>query len=426
MADKISVTTHHSYGSRVKQSAKNILFGIILVIVSIILLAWNEKNFIKTKKSLDEWAAVVVEASANELDSSLEGKEVHVYWETASSAEALKDESFWIVVDDLKLARTVEMYQWYEESHESCTDNYWWSEDCTTTYEYKKDRSDDHINSSNFYESAWHSNPTNWQYESAEREKTPITLWVYSLDWVFTKQLTNYTDINLNEQNVINPAGESNSSQEPSIDDNNNTYLYDNNDSSANTNFHINGNHIYIGSDENSPNVWDLRITFSSLKEWTVSVIWKQYNNHITSYPTSIEGKSIALLEQWVVSAETMFANAQDANKTMTWIIRLVGLLLMFAGFAMMFELIETLAKLLPFLANILWVGTRIIAFCLTLVVWFVTIGIAWIAVRPVIWISCLVVAAAWITLLVKKKKNGKSSSEASNTESTTNEEKIA
>lgn len=381
MVDSVSVKTHNSYGSRIKKSLWNILWWFVLVIISIILLIWNEKNFIKTKKSLEEWAAVVVEASAWQIDSSLNGKEVHVYWETASSSEQLKDEIFWVITDDLKLARTVEMYQWHEDRHESCTDNYWWSEDCETIYDYKTSWDENHINSSSFHQSTNHTNPSVWTYESDEWEKSPITLWTYTLDRVFIDQLTNYVSINLNEQNVINP--------------------YD-------SKFHINWNHIYIWDNENSPKVWDLRITFYSVKTWTVSIIWQQFNNHLMSYPTSVEWKSIALLKEWIATAEVMFAEAQDANKSMTWIFRLVWLVLMFLGFTMLLEFIETLAKVLPFLANIIGVWTSIIAFCLTLIVWFVTIGIAWIAVRPVIWISCLIVAIAWIVLLNKKKKKSK------------------
>ena len=96
-----------------------------------------------------------------------------------------------------------------------------------------------------------------------------------------------------------------------------------------------------------------------------------------------------------------------------TWIIRFIGLLLMFCAFSMMMQFIETLAKVLPFLAKIVWAWTRLIAFCLTLVVWFVVIWLAWIAVRPIVWISCLVIAAVWIFLLANSKKDKKNSESA-------------
>jgi hypothetical protein len=49
-----------------------------------------------------------------------------------------------------------------------------------------------------------------------------------------------------------------------------------------------------------------------------------------------------------------MFLEAQKENKMITWIIRLVGLLLMYCGFASMLKFIETIAKVLPFLADII------------------------------------------------------------------------
>ena len=384
MADSVSVTSHHSYGSRIGNSFKAILLWIILVWISIRLLAWNEKNYVETKAALKEWAEIVQEADINQISSELEWKEIHVSWETASSAEALKDSTFWIVTDNLKLKRNVEMYQRYEEEHEDCNDNYWWSEDCTTTYTYDKKWSNKAISSSSFYQSSNHQNPSTWEYESNERIKKPITLWAYTLTPVFVNQLTNYKTINLSEQDVNTPE----------------KYKW-------NEKFHINGDQIYIWTDPTSPTVWDLKITFSSVNPWTISIVWKQMGNELTSYKVS-NWRNINLLSQGNVTAEDMFIEAQKENKMMTRIIRLIWLVLMYCGFASMFRFIETIAKVLPFLANIIWVWTGIIALGLTLIVWFTTIAIAWLVVRPIVWICCLIVAAWGIFLLRKSKKSNK------------------
>lgn len=381
----VSVTSHHSYGSRVGNSLKNILWGILFVIISIVLLVRNENNYVKEKAALNEWASVVQEASATQLDSSLNWKEIHVYGQTASPAEALKDNDFWIETNDLKLKRTVEMYQRDEDEDTECHDNYGWSEDCTTTYTYNKVWSEDEINSSHFHDNSTYSNPSNRRYKSNERTKSPITLWAYTLSQTFVNKLTNYQRISLHSGNVSIPE-----INQPNPDE-----------------FHIQNNYIYFSKNPNSPAIWDLRISFSSIEPWTVSVIGKQLESEIVSYTTS-NGRSIALLQQWTVTAEDMFLTAQKENQMMTRILRLVGLIIMFCGFSMMMEFIETIAKVLPFLANIIWVWTRLIAFCLTLVVWFVTIWLAWIAVRPVIGISCLVVAVAWIFLMIKSKNKKK------------------
>ena len=411
MADSVSVTSHHSYGSRVGNSFKAILWGIILVWVSIRLLAWNEKNYVEQKAALKEWAEIVQEATIDQINSELEWKEIHVSGETSSNAEALKDTTFWITTDNLKLKRTVEMYQWYEEEHEECHDNYWWSEDCTTTYTYDTKWSDDHISSNSFYQTSNHENPSTWEYESDERVKEPITLGAYTLTPVFINQLTDYKAINLSEQDITIPekyksTTNQNTTSNGTVEDNNNNYLYgeSNNTENSNERFHINENQIYIWADPSKPAVWDLKITFSSVKPYTVSIVWKQMGNELTSYKVS-NWRNINLLSQGNVSAEDMFLQAQKENKMMTRIIRLIWLLLMYCWFASMFKFIETLAKVLPFLANIIWVWTGIIALGLTLIVWFVTIGIAWLVVRPIVWICCLVVAAWGIFLLKKARK---------------------
>lgn len=422
MADHVSVSSHHSYGSRVGNSLKAILWWIVLVILSIALLVWNENNYVKQKAALDEGASIVQEANADQVNPDLEWSEIHVSWKTASDAASLNDNIFWVTTDDLKLKRTVEMYQWYEESSEECHDNYWWSEDCETTYTYDTKWDEDPIDSSSFYQTTNHENPTNWEYKSNERVKEPITLWAYTLTDVFVSKLTDYKTINLSEQNVSLPETNNITTDQPTqtdetttVEDNNNSYLYGDNETTNNTTtsnkrFHINGDTIYVWADPAKPAIWDLKITFSSVKPSTVSIVWKQMGNELTSYTVS-NGRSISLLEQWNISAEDMFLHAQQANKNMTWLLRLLWLFLMYCGFAMMLKFIETIAKVLPFLANIIWVWTWIIALWLTLIVWFVTIGIAWLAVRPVIWICCLVVAAAGIFLLVKSKKSKKEES---------------
>ena len=427
MADSVTVSSHHSYGSRVGNSLKAIVWWFILVWVSIRLLSWNEKNYVEEKAALDEWAKIVQEATSDKIDPNLEWMEIHLYWETASDAEPLKDDTFWVTTDDLKLKRTVEMYQWYQDEDTDCHDNLWWGEDCNTTYSYHKEWSENAISSSNFNQSSDHENPSNREYKSSERSKSPITLWAYTLAPIFVSKLTNYEPINLSNQNInipenyreiVNQKAETN--EITSVEENNNSYLYgdsqndtqennnqENTTTTSNERFHISENQIYIWKNINEPAVWDLRITYSSVKPWNVSIVWKQMGNQISE--NTVKGRSINLLEQWNVSAADMFLHEQQANKRWTWILRFLWLFLMYCWFAAMFNFIETIAKVIPFLAKIIWVWTSIIALWLTLIVWFLTIWIAWLAVRPIIWIWCLVVAAGGIFLLIKSKKNKKS-----------------
>jgi len=440
MSNSVSVSTHHSYWSRIGNSFKSILWGILLIIISVVLLGRNENNYVKQKAALKEWATSINETTSTQINPDFEWKEVHLHWETASNAQALEDDTFWVKTDNLKLKRTVQMYQWYEESSESCSDNLWWSEDCTTTYDYHKKRSDSVIDSNDFYSTEWHQNPSTREFNSIEKEKSPITIWVYTLSSVFINQLNNYSSINLNKQDIKIPEkykNNSNSSQENITDiedntiaNNNNNYLYGNNkegnstwnntwnvenennnenntpkEKLKNEKFHVYDDYIYIWKNPNEPTVWDLKITFSHVKTWTISIVWKQVWNELTNFTVS-NWRSISLLEQWNISAEDMFLHAQQANKAMTWILRLIWLLLMYCGFAAMLKFIETLTKVIPFISKIIWVWTGIVALWLTLIVWFITIWIAWLATRPIIWISCLVIAIVWVLLLKKWNKD--------------------
>jgi len=439
MADKITVTSKNSYGSRIKNSFGKIWLWFILVIASIFFIFKNEQNFLQTKVALNEWAEIVKETTSTEINPELDQAEVHLHWETNSPTEVLKDPIFGVAVNDLKLARNVQMYQWSEESSEECTDNIWWSETCETTYSYSKTWEDTPIDSNSFYESAWHENPITWKYESQEREKHPILVWKYTLDDIFVWKLLDFRTVDLSTQEVMIPeeyksennqisqsentvenAVETNTENiENNIEANNNSYLYWEQETWNTTEeasdeemsdwklFHINNGYIYIWKNESNPEIWDLKITFSSVKTWIISIVGQQDWESLRGYIAS-NGKTIALLSQWNVSADQMFASAQKANKNLTWLFRCLLLLAMFIWFSMMFEFLVTLAKFLPFLSNIIGAGTSLISLALTLVFGFLSIGISRLAVRPVVWISCFVMVLIWIIMLVRTRKNKK------------------
>ena len=72
-------------------------------------------------------------------------------------------------------------------------------------------------------------------------------------------------------------------------------------------------------------------------------------------------GKQIELLDAGKVSKELMFQNAIEAAATLTWILRLVGVILMAIGFTLLFAPLAVLADIIPFLA-ILWRWARLLS----------------------------------------------------------------
>lgn len=76
-------------------------------------------------------------------------------------------------------------------------------------------------------------------------------------------------------------------------------------------------------------------------------------------------------------------------------------------GFKAIFGILEALAKVIPLFWDLVWAATGVVCFCLALIVWIVTIAIAWLAVRPVYGIVAIVLVVGIIAWMIyMKKKN--------------------
>jgi len=106
--------------------------------------------------------------------------------------------------------------------------------------------------------------------------------------------------------------------------------------------------------------------------------------------------------------ANQMFKEAEQANTVVTWVLRGVGLLLLFIGFTLFMGPVAVLADVIPFLGSIVRMGTGIIAFFLAVVAGTITIAIAWFYYRPLLGIAILAVGglvAAGIVYLGRMRR---------------------
>ena len=116
----------------------------------------------------------------------------------------------------------------------------------------------------------------------------------------------------------------------------------------------------------------------------------------------------LLLVEEGTHTGAEMFQTAQSANTVMTWILRLVGFIVMFIGLGLIFRPFSVAGDVVPFIGNLLGVGIGFFAFVTSFVLTIITIAIAWIAVRPILGISLLVLAAGglfWLISANRKKK---------------------
>lgn len=155
-----TVTTKISWTSRLGSSFKGVIAGFILFIAGIILLFWNEGNYVKVKKTLEKGQAICVSLPSNEdIDSAYNNKLVHMSGKAVTEDE-LTDDVLNFTKKGIKLHRTVEYYQWVEESHTTTEkDAIGGGETQKTTYTYKKRWCSAPVSSSSFNQMAGHENP---------------------------------------------------------------------------------------------------------------------------------------------------------------------------------------------------------------------------------------------------------------------------
>ena len=63
ISDSFTETSSRSWISRIGDSIKGVLFGLLMIAGSTVLLFWNEGRAVQTMRSLEEGAAVVVDIS---------------------------------------------------------------------------------------------------------------------------------------------------------------------------------------------------------------------------------------------------------------------------------------------------------------------------------------------------------------------------
>ena len=116
------VTTKTSYGQRLSNSFKGIASGFVLFIAGTILLFWNEGNFVKTKKSIQEAENVVVKVSdVSTVDPAQNGQLIHAS-AFADTEDVLTDGLFGINEKAISISRKVEYYQYKEIEHKDKKD----------------------------------------------------------------------------------------------------------------------------------------------------------------------------------------------------------------------------------------------------------------------------------------------------------------
>jgi len=373
MGDTFTEVTNTSWFSRIGSSIKGLLFGILFIVAGVCLLFWNEGRAVKTYKALVESQGLVVSINAQEPAPQMNGKLVHLTGE-ATTTQTLSDNLLPVSAQALKLQRKVETYQWEETSHSEEKKNMGGDTETVTTYNYEKVWSQKQIDSSRFKKPNGHQNPEKWRYQSEIWTANPISIGQYQLSETHKYSINNFQDLPL-QKAIDLPKGTAQ-----------------------------NSHGFYYGKDERSPKIGDQQIFFKYIPAQTYSVIGNLAGATLTEHIAS-NGRSVALLQAGTHTADAMFEKAKSDNATLTWVIRLVGSLLLVLAFNMIFKPLSVLADIVPLFGTIVAIGTGIVSFLMGLILALITMSIAWIFYRPLVGIALLVAVAGLVYVLKRKSK---------------------
>ncbi len=378
MNDSYVKTEYTSIGGRLKESIKGIVFGGILFILAFPVLFWNEGRAVKTAQALDEGAGAVISVPSEKADAGNGGKLVHMTG-LATTDETLTDPVFGVSFAGISLSRNVKMYQWIEDKKVETEKNLGGGEERVTTYTYRKEWSNHLINSSRFANQKGHINPTSIPYKSESYYADKVTVGAFDLTTLQTKRIGGERDLPVTTE-FLNSA-----------------------DPSIRGKFRINGSHFGTGEPA-APKIGDLRVSFSVVEPTTVSLVATQRGETFEPYIAK-SGYRVDLFQTGTHTAEAMFEQAEAVNKFFTWLLRVIGFLMMWFGLSLIARPLVVVADIVPIVGTIVGMGAGFFAFAIAAPATLMTIAFAWFYYRPLLGIALAAVGVGIFVWGVRKAR---------------------
>ena len=443
-------TTTTGYGTRVGRSFKSIGSGFIIFCLATALLWWNEGRAVKTEKMLDEAGNAYVEMeNPNKKDASLEG-ELICGTAMATTEDSLTDAQFGIGAKAIALRRTVEYYQWVEHAESKSEDKLGGKQVTTTTYTYSKQWVSSPVQSSEFKDPAYQNkNMVLTTIDEAEQYAENVSFGAYKLSESLIHSISSREGLDLaisedllaqfdkstqaayerfygvpksiQQQPTQQPA------PQPAIPDSIRALLSDSakavldslqavNDSivksMANAEnkkdlqyVHQASNVLYFGRVPGSPEVGDVRVTFEIVVPAKVTVMAVVDGDTFKPYKAK-NGKRFQTLVMGKKSGDEIIDAEKEANNMILWALRILGVMLVIAGLKGIFGFLETILKVVPFIANIFGWGVGVVCTVIGVVWSLIVIALAWLFYRPLLGISLLVLAGFLIWVFAFKGKD--------------------
>jgi len=379
---------------------------------------------------LDEAGSAYVEMeNPNKKDASLEG-ELICGTALATTEDSLSDAQFGVGAKAIALRRTVEYYQWVEHSQEKKEDKLGGKEVTTTTYTYSREWVSRPIDSGQFKDPAYQGkNTILTTVEDQEQYAENVTWGAYKLneslihsissreglDLAISEDLLKQLDGNAktayerfygSKQSVEQPAqtAELSDSAKAANDSINNAIANAENKKDLEY-VHQAGNILYFGRVPGSPEVGDVRVTFEKTVPAKVTVMAVVDGDTFKPFKAK-NGKRFQTLVMGKKTGDEIIEAEKEANNMWLWALRIIGVMMVIGGLKGIFGFIETILKVVPFVAGIFGWGIGVVCTVVGVVWSLIIIAIAWLFYRPLLGITLLVLAGFLIWVFAFKGKD--------------------
>jgi hypothetical protein len=430
--------TTTGYGTRVGNSFKAIGSGILLFIVGTCVLWWNEGRAVKTEKMLDEAGSAYVEMeNPSKKDASLEG-ELICGTALATTEDSLSDQQFGIGAKAISLRRSVEYYQWVEHAEEKKEDKLGGKEVTTTTYTYSKEWVSRPIESGQFKDPAYQNkNMVLTTVEDAEQYAENVSWGAYKLNESLIHSISSREGLDLAiaedllkqmdksaqtayerfygvkkqpveqpvETVVLSDSAKAVADSLKAVNDSINEAMTKAENKKDFEYIHQAGNVLYYGRVPGSPEVGDVRVTFEKVVPAKVTVMAVVDGDSFKPFKAK-NGKRFQTLVMGKKSGDEIIEAEKEANNMWTWALRILGVLLVIGGLKGIFGFIETILKVVPFIAGIFGWGVGLVCTIVGVAWSLIVIAIAWLFYRPLLGITLLVLAGFLVWVFAFKGKD--------------------
>lgn len=361
------------------------VFGAVLLLAATVLLWTNEGVAVRQQQLLTD--------ASSSIDSGAGGL-VHVVGSLKTNAP-LRDADWALTLDALALDRTVEVYQWKEkkEQHERKVDQQ--TTRTETTYSYHREWVASGVSSSGFKHPNGHDNPS-WDEALGEARQA-------AGGRAFAAQSQRASSVTLDGLKLT-PTLLAKAERFEALEETPAALA----ELLSDTRAKASGAYVYSDAKRcmppHEPQVGCARLSWRHAPLHEVSVLAKKKLKKrngveeatLMPWPSRAAGAGyeLALLSFGDVEPEAMIAGAESENTLMLWLKRGGGILLTWIGWGLLFGPAQYLASWIPLLGGLVGCALGAAAFGAALAHSLSVIAVAWVAQRPLVAGTLLMVVA--------------------------------